>query len=84
MKIDLDSLTKRFIINEGVGPTLESLVQVLHESINGLKPRTRQEEKRYEVMRHQIKEIRRSARRMTERNNLLEEENRTLQENSEK
>ena len=69
-------------MNEGVAPTIESLIQVLQESIYGLKPRTRQEEKRYEVMRHQINEIRRSARRMTERLSLLEEENKTLQEST--
>jgi len=80
MKFDLNSLTRKFILSEGVGPTLNSWVQALSENINALKPRSLSEERRVEVMKHQLRELRRASRRMQEQVNRLEEQVNILQE----
>jgi len=80
MKIDLNSLTRKFIINEGVTPRISSWIQALSENINAIKPRSLSEERRVEVMKHNLTELRRSARRMQEQVKKLEEQVNILQE----
>ena len=80
MKIDLNSLTKNFILSEGVGPTMNSWIQALSENVGAFKPRTLSEERRIEVMKHQLRELRRASRRMQENLNKLEEQVTLLQE----
>ena len=80
MKINFNSLTKNFILNEGVGPTINSWIQSLSENIGALKPRSLSEERRVEVMKHNLKELRRATRRMQEQVNQLKEQVNILQE----
>tara|TARA_R110002110_G_scaffold369307_1_gene579333 strand:- start:212 stop:466 length:255 start_codon:yes stop_codon:yes gene_type:complete len=80
MKFDLRLLTKEFILNEGKGPTINSWIQALSENIGALKPRSLSEERRVEVMKHQLRELRRSSRRMQEQVTRLEEQVTVLQE----
>lgn len=80
MKINFDSLTKEFILNEGKGPTISSWIQALSENIGALKPRSLSEERRVEVMKHQLRELRRASRRMQEQIIQLEEQVTFLQE----
>jgi len=80
MKIDLNSLTRNFILSEGTGPTMNSWIQALSENVGAFKPRTLSEERRIEVMKHQLRELRRSSRRMQESLNKLEEQVNVLQE----
>ena len=83
MKIDLRSLTRNFILNEGSGPTITSWVQALSENINALKPRSLSEERRVEVMKHQLRELKRCSRRMQEQLTKLEEQVTLLEEDKE-
>jgi len=80
MKIDLNSLTRNFILSEGTGPTMNSWIQALSENVGAFKPRTLSEERRIEVMKHQLRELRRASRRMQENLNKLEEQVTLLQE----
>tara|TARA_R100001594_G_scaffold139802_1_gene184507 strand:+ start:58 stop:312 length:255 start_codon:yes stop_codon:yes gene_type:complete len=80
MKLNLHSLTKEFILNEGKGPTINSWIQALSENIGALKPRSLSEERRVEVMKHQLRELRRASRRMQEQITRLEEQVTVLQE----
>jgi len=80
MKFDLDSITKQFILNEGSGPTITSWIQSLSEGINSLKPRSLSEQRRIEVMKHNLSELKRCARRMKEKISHLEEQVVLLQE----
>ena len=80
MNIDLRSLTKKFILNEGKGPTLNSWIQALSENIISLKARSLSEERRIEVMKHNLAELRREARRVQEKVIRLEEQVNILQE----
>ena len=80
MKIDLNSLTKNFILNEGTMPTINSWIQALSENINALKPHSLSEERRIEVMKHNLRELRRASRRMQEQVTKLEEQVNILHE----
>jgi len=80
MKLSLNSLTRSFILSEGAVPTINSWIQALSENINALKPRSLSEERRIEVMKHDLTELRRSSRRLQERVSRLEEQVNILQE----
>lgn len=80
MKIDLNRLTKQFILSEGNGLDISVWVQSLKDNINMFKPRTVKESKRIELMKHQLAEIRRGASRLRREIITLEEENQILQE----
>ena len=80
MKLNLNKITKNFILNEGKLPTIDSWIQALSENIGAFKPRTLSEERRIEVMKHQLRELRRASRRMQENLNKLEEQVTLLQE----
>lgn len=80
MKIDLNNLTKQFILNEGAGPDITVWVQSLKDNINMLSPRTVKESRRIELMKHQLGEIRRASNRLRREIVKLEEENHLLQE----
>ena len=80
MKPNLHSLTKMFILNEGKGPTINGWIQALSENIAALKPRSLSEERRVEVMKHQLRELKRVSRRMQEQITRLEEQVTVLQE----
>ena len=83
MKVNLNSLARNFILSEGTGPTVNGWIQALSENINALKPRSLSEERRVEVMKHQLRELRRTSRRMQEQVNKLEEQVTLLQEDKE-
>ena len=78
--ISLDKLTKNFILNEGKGPTIRTWIQALGENINSLKPSTVSDKRRVELMKHQLTELKRTSRRMTEEIRSLQEELKFLQE----
>jgi ribosomal protein S16 len=80
MKNSLNSITRNFILGEGQGPTINSWIQALSENVGAFKPRTISEERRIEVMKHQLRELRRASRRMSEQINRLEEQVNILQE----
>ena len=67
-------------MNEGVGPTINSWIQSLSENINALKARSLSEERRIEVMKHNLRELKRASRRMQEQITTLEEQVNILQE----
>jgi uncharacterized coiled-coil protein SlyX len=73
-------MTKDFLLNEGKGPTINSWIQALSENISALKPRSLSEERRVDIMKHQLTELRRASRRMQEQINTLTEELNFLQE----
>ena len=83
MKNSLNSITRNFILGEGQGPTINSWIQALSENVGAFKPRTISEERRIEVMKHQLRELRRSSRRMQENLTRLEEQVTLLQEDKE-
>ena len=71
---------KEYILNEGVVPDVSVWLQSLKENISLLRPRSMRENKRIELMKHQINEIRKASNRLQRENMRLTEENQLLQE----
>jgi chromosome segregation ATPase len=80
MKVNLNKITKNFILNEGQLPAIDSWIQALAENISALNPKALYEKRRVEVMKQQLNELRREARRMNSRIGVLEEELKVLKE----
>lgn len=71
---------KQFILNEGSGPDVSVWVQSLKDNINLMRPRSTRENKRVELMKYQLNEIRKATNRLQSENQILQEENQLLQE----
>ncbi len=78
--INLNNLTKSFMVSEGAAPTINSWIQALGDNIKSLKPSSMTDKRRLEVMKHQLTELKRTSRRMQEEINVLKEEVNFLQE----
>ena len=76
----LNKRWKQFILNEGRGPDITVWLQSLNDNLNLLRPKSVRESKRIELMKHQLKEIRRASNRLHSEVVRLEEENQLLQE----
>ncbi|HIO67814.1 MAG TPA: hypothetical protein EYN41_05710 [Flavobacteriales bacterium] len=82
--IDLNSMTKKFLLDEGKSaPSLASYVQAVEEIVNNLHPRSQTESRRIEIAKSHLKEIRRHSRRLEEKLVTLEEKLAILEENKE-
>ena len=61
MKIDLNRMTKNFILSEAQRPKLVSMIVSLQEQMKQLEARTVREQRLYEMMNHLANEIRKAA-----------------------
>ena len=77
--IDFDKMTRRFL-TEGQVPSVASFIQSLEEVIGKLRPNTRTDERRVEIAKSHLKEIRRSVRRLQNEVTLLQEKLQVLEE----
>ena len=80
MKNNFNKEWKRFILNEGYGPEVSVWVQSLKDHLNMLRPRSVKEDKRIQLMKHQLNEIRKATNRLQREITVLQEENQILQE----
>jgi len=74
---------KQYILNEGHGPEVSVWVQSLKDHLNMLRPRSVKEDKRIQLMKHQLNEIRKATNRLQKEIKILQEENQLLQEKQE-
>ncbi len=81
--LDLRTMTKRFIMNEGAKKLVDwkSLVQSIDEALSLLNPKSLRDSRRIELARHNLKEVKSHLRRANERVATLEEQLRVLEEN---
>jgi hypothetical protein len=83
MKIDFNSMTRRFLMGERkqeISPN--ALLQALSEALGSLRPSSRTDENRIAVANKHIREITRSFRRLQEQVSVLEEQLKILEEAS--
>ena len=80
MSKSLNRRWKEFILNEGITPDVGVWLQSLKENIGMLRAHSMKENKRIELMRHQLNEIRKGTNRLLRENQILQEENKILQE----
>jgi len=79
--IDLNKMTRRFLMGESVRPQdISAYVQALQETLEAFKFRTTRDSRRMIVAKEQLREIKLRVRRMTERINMLEEQVQILEE----
>ena len=81
----LDRITKKFIVNEGEVPpaSIFTYIQALSEAVSNMKPRTQTEARRLSMAKLQLKEIKKHARKLSEKVTLLEERIGVLEEQKE-
>ena len=73
--INLNDITRRFILNEGDNaPSLASYIQSLQEIVFSLTPRTQTERRRVEMAKNHLREVRKHVRRLEEKVQMLEEQ----------
>ena len=78
--MDFRRLTREFLLGEGTKPSLGSYIQSISEVLQAITPRSRTDERRIEVARANLVEVRRHTRRLQERVNVLEEQVKVLDE----
>jgi hypothetical protein len=80
---DLRRMTREFLLGEIKSPSLVSYIQSVSEVLQSITPRTRRDERRIEVAKANLIEVRRHTRRLQERVNVLEEQVQVLEESKE-
>ena len=78
--MDLNRMTRRFILGEGKDKNITNYIQALRETLSALHPRTQTDYRRLEIAKEHLGEIRKISRRLQERVNLLEEQIKILEE----
>ena len=81
-KHKLDKIVRDFILNEGDNslPTLKSRISTLQEMVSSIIGKNITEQRKLEIIREQVSNIKKEVRRLEERNLFLEEENQLLHE----
>ena len=82
--IDLRKMTREFLLGEGKGPDWKAYIQSIEEALGAIKIRSQRDNRRVELARHNLKEIKRYMRRMEEQVTVLEEKLKVLEEQSAK
>ena len=81
--MDFRRMTREFLLGESSAPSLASYLQSIGEVLGSVTPRTRTDERRIEMAKSSLKEVRRQTRRMQERVSVLEEQVKILEESKE-
>ena len=82
--MDLRRMTREFLLGEGRAPSLASYIQSVSEVLRSITPRSRTDERRIEVAKANLIEVRRHTKRLQERVNVLEEQVKVLEESKER
>jgi hypothetical protein len=81
MKLDLNSLTRRFLLGEGKQkPTVRAYAESIVRILDEIRPKSQRESRQLSVARQHLLEIKRLNRQLTERISLLEEQVKILEE----
>ena len=78
--MDLRRMTREFLLDESEAPSLASYIQSVSEVLGSITPRSRTDERRIEMAKSSLREVRRHSRRLQERVNVLEEQVKVLEE----
>ena len=81
--MNLNDMTRRFLMDESKAPSIQSYIQSLKEIIAGIRPRSAVDERRLEMAQSHLREIKRYHRQMQEKISLLEEHVKVLEEGKE-
>ncbi len=78
----LNNLARKFILSEGEvkKPSVYTYIQSVQELANSMNPSSLRDRRRLQLMKEQLKEIKRHSRKMQERIAILEEQVEILEE----
>tara|TARA_R110000765_G_scaffold121168_3_gene217224 strand:+ start:2167 stop:2415 length:249 start_codon:yes stop_codon:yes gene_type:complete len=77
---DLSALTRKFLLGESRIAGVASYIQNLSEILSQVRPRSRTDERRMEIAKENLREIKRHVRKLEEKVILLEEHIGVLEE----
>lgn len=80
MKVNLDDMTRKFLLGENYDPTVLSSVQMIFEMLNGLRILSQRDTNRVEIAKEQLIKVRRNIKKIQEKNKTLEEQIGLLEE----
>ena len=81
--MNLNDMTRDFLLGESKTPSIQSYLQSLKEIISGIRPRSAVDERRLEMAQNHLREIKRRHRQLEEKLSLLEEQVKVLEEGKE-
>ena len=65
--MDFRRMTREFLLGESKAPSVASYIQSISEVLQSVTPRSRTDERRIEIARANLKEVKRHMRRLQER-----------------
>jgi hypothetical protein len=81
MGVDYERMTRQFLMGEVRDPNdIFTFIQGLNDALANFTPKTMSEKRRLDIAKNQLREIKRSARRMQNEITLLEEKVTILEE----
>ena len=81
MKIDLNNLTRKFLLGETKQrPSVRAYVESIVRIIDEVRPKSQRENRQFSVARQHLHEIKRLNRQLVEKITLLEEQVKILEE----
>ena len=81
--VDLNRMTREFLLGESKKPSVETYIQSISETLNAIIPNTQRDSRRVEIAKSNLREVRRHCRKMQEQIKVLEEQVHILEENKE-
>ena len=81
--VDLNRMTREFLLGESTKPSMESYIQSVLETLSAIMPGSQRDRRRGEVAKSNLREVRRQCRKMQEQIRVLEEQVNILEENKE-
>ena len=81
MKLNLNNLTRRFLLDEGtVKPSVRAYVESVIRILDEVRPKSQKENRQLSVAKQHLHEIKRLNKKLEERITLLEEQVKILEE----
>ena len=81
MKLNLNDLTRRFLLDEGnIKPSVRAYVESVIRILDEVRPKSQKENRQMSVAKQHLQEIKRLNRKLEERISLLEEQVKILEE----
>ena len=81
--VDLNRLTREFLLGESKKPSVETYIQSIAETLNAIMPRSQRDTRRVVIASSNFPAVRRHCRKMQEQIKVLEEQVNILEENKE-
>jgi hypothetical protein len=80
MKVNLDDMTRKFLLGENYDPTVLSSIQTIFEMLSDIRILSQRDTNRVEIAKEQLIKVRRNIKKIQEKNKTLEEQIGLLEE----